>query len=298
MINEAYMDIKNIETFIKVAEKNSFTKVALETNYAQSTITTQIKQLENELGYPLFDRIGRSVSLTPYGLEFLKTSYRIISEFERAKLLKSEEKNISGELRIGVIESLLFSEVSKVLADFKNEFKNVDVKIKMGQANDLVDLLRHNFLDIVYISAELNYDKDLQCVYKERENLVFIAASNHQLSCKNRIAPKNLFSHDFVVTEHTGICYNRLLKIANENNLSLHASIEVDSTIAIADLVSKNLALGFLPEYSVRDKINSGEIVILDTLFDKQYYYKQLLCHRSRFLTPFIKRMIEMISNI
>ena len=61
------MDIKSIRTFVRVAELKSFTKAANEMNYVQSTVTMQIKQLEKELGYPLFDRIGKKVSLT-FGL--------------------------------------------------------------------------------------------------------------------------------------------------------------------------------------------------------------------------------------
>ena len=56
------MDIRSIETFIKVAELGSITKAADELSYVQSTVTTQIKQLEKELGYPLFDRIGKKIS--------------------------------------------------------------------------------------------------------------------------------------------------------------------------------------------------------------------------------------------
>ena len=70
------MDIKSIRTFVRVAELKSFTKAANEMNYVQSTVTMQIKQLEKELGYPLFDRIGKKVSLTLNGMQFL--SYAMI----------------------------------------------------------------------------------------------------------------------------------------------------------------------------------------------------------------------------
>jgi len=292
------MDIKNIETFIKIAEGNSFTKVALETNYAQSTITTQIKQLENELGYPLFDRIGKTVSLTSYGMEFLKTANRIILEFNKAKSLKSEYENITGELRIGVIESLLFTEILKILPKFKKEYRNVDVKIKMGQTTELINMLKQNLLDLVYISSDINCDKDLLCQYKAKESLVFISSKNHPLSKCNNITPESLFSHDFAVTERTGICYNRLLRIAADNSCVLRDTIEVDSTIAITELVCQNLSLGFLPEYSVRGKVEAKELSILNTVIPKQFYYKQLLCHKSRFQSPFMLRIKDMISKI
>ena len=79
------MDIKNLKTFINVAKLGSFTKAANEMNYVQSTVTTQIQQLEKELGYPVFDRIGKKVSLTTLGAEFLKSAYSILNILEKAE---------------------------------------------------------------------------------------------------------------------------------------------------------------------------------------------------------------------
>ncbi len=70
------MDIKNIETFLHVAELENFTKAAEELSYAQSTVTTQIQQLERELGFPLFDRVGKHVSLTQLGEKFRACRHR------------------------------------------------------------------------------------------------------------------------------------------------------------------------------------------------------------------------------
>ncbi|ERI77966.1 LysR family transcriptional regulator [[Clostridium] symbiosum] len=64
------MNIRSLQTFIRVVELKSFTKAACELNYVQSTVTMQIQQLEKELGYPLFDRIGKKIALTSYGENF------------------------------------------------------------------------------------------------------------------------------------------------------------------------------------------------------------------------------------
>ena len=113
------MDIRNIQTFIRVAELKSFTKAADELNYVQSTVTMQIQQLEKELGYPLFDRIGKKVSLTSLGMEFLTYAYEILHAVEKAETLGRNSDNAHGILRLGVSESILFG----VLADFLPAFK-------------------------------------------------------------------------------------------------------------------------------------------------------------------------------
>ena len=71
------MDIKNLVTFIHVAELRSFTKAGDKLGYSQSTVSFQIRQLENELGVPLFERINRTVTLTEHGVRLLRSAYKI-----------------------------------------------------------------------------------------------------------------------------------------------------------------------------------------------------------------------------
>ena len=71
------MDIKNLVTFIHVAELRSFTKAGDKLGYSQSTVSFQIRQLENELGVPLFERINRTVTLTEHGIRLLRSAYKI-----------------------------------------------------------------------------------------------------------------------------------------------------------------------------------------------------------------------------
>lgn len=79
------MDFRNIRAFVRVAELKSFSKAAAEMDYVQSTVTMQVQQLEWELGHTLFDRIGRKVSLTALGAEFLTCAYEILHVVGKAE---------------------------------------------------------------------------------------------------------------------------------------------------------------------------------------------------------------------
>lgn len=115
------MDIKNVKTFIKVAELGSFTKAAEELLYVQSTVTIQIKQLEKELGFPLFDRVGRKIFLTAAGEEFLSLAYELVNMLSSAERIGGKSQQTL--LRIGVSESLLFSVITDFLPNFKSHTK-------------------------------------------------------------------------------------------------------------------------------------------------------------------------------
>lgn len=289
------MDLRNIQTFIRAAELESFTKAANELGYVQSTVTMQIQQLERELGFPLFDRIGKRVSLTALGLEFLDYAYGISRAIVKASNLGTEKTDIRGTLRVGVLESLLFGNMLQLLPKFKDTYRNLDLQLKMGQASELLQQLKQNQLDMVYLSAGLNTDPDLRCCYKRQEQLVFVCSPEHPVSNRNGISVKELLNYDFIVTERSGICYRKLQELAQQYNAMLHASVEVDSTVAISTLVQKNMALAFLPEYSVQKQLESGTLLRVDVDLESQIYYSQILCHKSRWESSFMAGLIEEI---
>lgn len=290
------MDIRNIQTFIRAAELGSFTKVAEELQYVQSTVSMQIRQLEQELGYPLFDRIGKRVSLTALGAEFLGYAYRITQAMQEASSLNKDAEDMSGTLRVGILESLLFANILELLPDFKSTYQNLNLQLKMGQTTELLQQLKENRLDMVYLSAGLNTDPDLRCHYKRGEQLIFVCSPEHPVAKQKKISVNELLRYDFVVTEHSGICYGRLRELAAQHNGNLRASIEVDSTIAITSLIQTNPALAFLPKYSVQKQLDENCLIAVNVDLQPQIYYSQILSHKDRWVSPFMKELITRIA--
>ena len=292
------MDIRNINTFLRVAELKSFTKAADELNYVQSTVTMQIQQLEKELGYPLFDRIGKKVSLTSLGMEFLTYAYEIVHAVEKAETLGRNSDNAHGILRLGVSESILFGALADFLPAFKEKYKNLDLRIKTGHTTELLEQLKQNQLDMLYLSANLNTDPDLRCHYVHREYMVFLSGAGHQLTAHKKISLKELMQHDFLVTEREGICYGRLRELTAQYNVMLRDSVEIDNISMIADLVEKGMGLAFLPEYAVKRRLEKGALFKLDVDVPPQIYYSQVLCHKNRWMSPFMTGLLEMIKKV
>ena len=100
------MELRNVISFLRVVELENFTKAAQELGYAQSTVTFQIQQLERELGAPLLDRVGKTVSLTPLGEQFLGYATQLVQLNEQIQNLGRPASQIRGTLRVGILESL------------------------------------------------------------------------------------------------------------------------------------------------------------------------------------------------
>ena len=289
------MNIRSLQTFIRVVELKSFTKAACELNYVQSTVTMQIQQLEKELGYPLFDRIGKKIALTSYGENFFIYANEVLQIMQRVNNVGKNPEEMKGTLRIGLLESLLSGTTQHIFPLFKAHYKNIEVHLKMGQLYELLPLLRQGQLDMLYISGELNMDPDFHCCYKRKENLVFISAPDHPLAGEHGVSLENVLSYPFIVTELSGTCYGRLNQLAFSHNQSLQHPLIVDSTIAIAELVSRGMGIAFLPEYSVSDYIKQQRLAQISVNIPPQIYYSQILHCKDKWIPPFMNEWISLI---
>lgn len=289
------MDLDTIKTFVTVANLGNYTKAAEELNYAQSTITSQIQQLEQELKFPLFERIGRKNYLTSGGQEFLPHALEIMHIMQRSKVVGQNPEEVEGTLRIGVLESLLFAGVLGILPEFRSKYPKVDVMIKIGQAADILDVLRQNQLDIAYISHSHNSDPSILCAYSRKEEMAFIASADHPLANRTGLTMEEVMEYPFVVAEKSGRCYGRLVELAAEQNLTLHSSVMVDNIEAITALLMDGQSITFLAEYSLEKALNSGRLARLDVDCPPQTYYSQILYHKNKYLAPFMESFIEHI---
>ncbi|MBQ4424466.1 MAG: LysR family transcriptional regulator [Lachnospiraceae bacterium] len=289
------MDIQSLETFLQVAHLENFTKTAEVMNYAQSTVTMQIKRLEQELGFPLFERIGRKNHLTAAGEAFLPQAAEILRILQKVRALNINSAEIQGTLRIGVLESIMFTAILAVLPQFSVQFPNIDVMLKIGQSTELLTLLKQNQLDFIYISNSMNTDKMLHCCYRRAEEIIFTAWSGHPLARRKKIPIAELLHYPFIVAEPSGRCYSRLQEIAGEQNITLRHSVIVDNIHAIATLQLNTDKISFLPAYSLEKQLNRGELVRLDVDLPPQIYYSQILYHNNKWIPPYMEAFIDLV---
>ena len=191
----------------------------------------------------------------------------------------------------------MFGTVADILPIYQDQYPNVEIQLKMGQAAELLTLLKQNQLDIAYVSTNLNDDPELHCCYQRRENLVFLTGPHHPLVGKKEISLEEILSYPLVVTELSGICYSRLKKLACDANLTVHHSIVVDSTVFIADYLSQNDGVAFLPRYAVSKYLSQGKLVYVDADIPQQIYYSQIFCHKNKWISPFLSGFIDLIRD-
>ena len=176
------MELRILNTFLKVAQLQSFSKAADSLGYSQSAITVQVQQLENELGVRLFDRIGKNVTITHYGQSFIPYARDVISSATKAAHFAVDDHELTGTLRIGSIESIITTSFSEILPLFHQRCPHVTASIYSGGTQELLEMLHHNELDLIYTLDEPGYDPQLVKLFEQPEEVVVMAGGQHPLS--------------------------------------------------------------------------------------------------------------------
>jgi len=199
-----------------------------------------------------------------------------------------------GTLRLGVLESLLYTTMADVLPNYQEMFPLVELEVKMGRTRDLMTWLRENKLDLVYYSGDRTTAPELTCSYCRQEQIVFVAPPAHPLAGK-RIAPEDFFEQPLLVTERSGICYQRLKSLADTRGIVLHHAMEVDNTKVLLDLVAQGTGCAFLPEYAVAEDVASGRVVRLEVDTPQETYYSQIVSPKNKWVPPYQHGLVELI---
>ena len=146
------MELRQLTTFVRVAQFQSFSKAAASLGYSQSAVTVQIRLLEQELGVRLFDRMCKRVILTGQGRQFLESAYTILQDVNRASLALAQDSGaLTGQLHIGTLESLCFARLPGVIHTFRTKHPAVNLQITTGIPKELIRKMEQGEVDIIYI---------------------------------------------------------------------------------------------------------------------------------------------------
>lgn len=133
------MEVRQLNTLIRAAQFQSFSKAAESLGYSQSAVTVQIKALEEELGVRLFDRMGKRVILTAQGQCFLEYANSILDAIHNARRALSEDAELEGCLHIGTLESLCFFRLPGLMHQFRLEHPKVSLRVTTGSPEELIE---------------------------------------------------------------------------------------------------------------------------------------------------------------
>ena len=195
------MEIRNLITFVHVAELNSFTKAAQMLDYSQSTISFQIKQLETELGCLLFERINHTLILTDRGRELLDYAQKISRLTDEFHQQLNEDREVSGDLHIVSPDSVCEAMLLDHFSDFYSRYPGIRLKFSTADTAHMFQMLDRNEADIMLTLDSHVFQKDYIIAKECKMSTHFVVGAASPLAQKNSVSIEELVRHPFILTE-------------------------------------------------------------------------------------------------
>lgn len=232
------MELRQLRYFVKAAELQNFTEASSTLFITQSTLSQQIKQLEEELGVLLFDRIAKRVRLTEAGKLFLPYAHKTIKDGEDGKSILKDLMNLNtGMLTVGVTYGLT-DLLTKAILDFSEQYPNIHLQIIFGTTHDLLAKLEQDQIDMMLsFSAEKKigvYTVDTlfsSC-------LALILHKKHPAAAQKKINIKHLEKLPLLLPSNGYSIRNYLDVLLQKHQLSLNVKMEVNDINTILQLVN------------------------------------------------------------
>ena len=291
------MQLRNLITFIHVAELGSFTKAADQLGYTQSTVSFQIKQLEEELDCLLFERINHTITLTERGQELVYYAHQVRALTDEFKEKTSKEDQLAGHIRIVTPDSVCEDMVNSHYIDFHSKYPLISIQFATGDTAMLLDMLDHNEADIIITLDRHCYNKDYVIAKEEQLSMHFVTNVGSKFAGKQELSIRDISGEPFVLTEH-GQGYRRVLdRELAKKHMEITPVLEIGRTDMITSILTQSNMISFLPDFATKHLVDAGVLCYLDICDVNVEIWKQLIYHKNKWLSKSLKTVIDYIKE-
>ena len=291
------MQLRNLITFIHVAELGSFTKAADQLGYTQSTVSFQIKQLEEELDCLLFERINHTITLTERGQELVYYAHQVRALTDEFKEKTSREDQLAGHIRIVTPDSVCEDMVNSHYIDFHSKYPLISIQFATGDTAMLLDMLDHNEADIIITLDQHCYNKDYVIAKEEQLSMHFVTNVASKFAGKQGLSIRDISGEPFVLTEH-GQGYRRVLdRELAKKHMEITPVLEIGRTDMITSILTQSNMISFLPDFATKHLVDAGVLCYLDICDVNVEIWKQLIYHKHKWLSKSLKTVIDYIKE-
>ena len=289
------MELKNLRTLQAVADQGSYQKAADCLGYTQSTVTVHIQQLEEELGIPLFERVGRGMALTQMGRQALIQARELLLAADRLSRLGQERQTPSGTLRVDMAETLLCYKTQPVIQKFRKLAPQVRLIIRSRNCLDIAENVRSGACDLG-VGYDMDWSRDMLEVEPMGEYEVILLASpefcHPDFVTRGQRKPVSL-----VTDEPDSIFRRRLEAYLRARDITLDATLELWSIETIKRCVMSNLGFTYLPRFAAQEELKDGRLIELAAPISGVRFPTLCARHKNRWVTPAMELFIALLGE-
>ena len=292
------MDTKYLVTLKTILQSGSFQAAADKLNFTQSTVTFQIKRLEEELNVKLFEKIGRRMVLTQAGKEIMPDLDAILESVEKVNNYGKEISEISGVLKLAIPDSILIYTMQPFMVAYMHEAPNVQLQVNSIPSGDINQAIVDGSADIAINCEKHAYPDSI--VRKQIGNYKALVIASPFLDKRNLdfTAPHQQKALSLICNEPDAYYQIELDKYLKDKDINMNPSMKVQSIEAVKKCVMSNLGVAIVPSYSVEDELKSGALITVKTELEDVDYKSFYLYNKNKWLSPQIRLAIKLLENI
>lgn len=259
------LTIRQLRSFVSAARHLSFARAAEELHLTAPAISMQIRDLETALGLPVFERNGRAIVLTTTGEYLLVYARRMLSTLKEAEDTLLRLRGVqAGRITIGMVGTAQYF-LPRLLARFRLDFPGIDVRLTVGNRDQLGRQLRDRDIDLAVMGRPPR-ELDTRAEAFAANPLAVIAAAHHPLAERKAIPPARLDSEQFIVREAGSGTRAAMEAFFKEQRIAPPAIMEMTSNETIKQAVIANMGLTLLSLHTLGLELTAGQLAVLDVV--------------------------------
>jgi DNA-binding transcriptional LysR family regulator len=254
------MDLRQLEIIRAIADSGSFTAAGEKLHVSQSAISRQILLLEEELGEPVFHRIGRRIRITPAGESLLQLSNRVFQDLsDTVSAISDKQESLRGAIRLVGGMTVCLYVFPALLAEVRRAHPNLDLKVTVGSAERSIAMLRSGAGDLGLITLPVEAS-DLVSVPVLREELLLITYPAHPLAKRRQVTPGDLNRQPFILFETGSITRRIVEQFFMRERIEPEIVMETENVEIIKAMVRHGLGISIIPWQAAADDVRTKQL--------------------------------------
>jgi DNA-binding transcriptional LysR family regulator len=291
------IEVRHLHYFVAVAEAMSFRKAADHLKMTQPPLSQQIQQLEIELGFQLFHRHGRTISLTVAGEVFLLESQRILRSLDQGvQHAQRAARGLVGQLHIGFVESAAYRLLPAILRRYRTQYSEVAVTLSSMTSSEQLEALAEGRIDIGFCRVTSDYvSSAVQTENVLWEPLCIVLPRDHLLAQRDTLALGNLADEGFILfPQHLGeTLFHQIIQLCQDTGFTPRIAQEATQMTTIVGLVAAGLGVSVLP-VSVAELPHSG---VRYMMLPEQVFVPMSVVWRAEKTPPALQNLLHTIRS-
>lgn len=257
------LDSRQLRAFVTLANTGSFTRTGKDLYLTQSAISHAIKALEEDVGCRLFDRVGKSVALTPAGEQLLHHAKGILDEMTQARAaLERLGKWGRTHLRLATSEAACEALLPNVLAQQKEKYPQCQVTVASADMSEAIELLHNGHADLV-LSLEPGPEAGVEFIPLFSDELQFLVSAQHPWAVAGRVVREEIATQPYILYSRSSYTSRLVESYFRHEQMTLLKMMEVGSMSAIREMVQRGLGVSILAPWVAREDLATRTLVAL-----------------------------------